>query len=238
VLTEKELTQRLCERATQRYRAAGQFAWRFARGKLRGDPVFAALLTRGLVASDARLLDLGCGQGLFAAWLEAAGASHGAGEWCADWPSPPERWQYRGIEMAPAAVRRARVALGAMAQVEAGDLRHTAFSSADVAVIMDVLHYMEFADQEDVLRRVRAALSPAGLLLLRIGDAGGGLPFRVSNWVDRVVVLLRGQGWERLFCRPLQQWLDLLAELGFNTTAIPMSAETPFANVLLVARLQ
>ena len=86
--------------------------------------------------------------------------------------------------------------------------------------------------------RARAALSPAGLLLLRIGDAGGGLPFRVSNWVDRAVLLLRGRGWARLYCRPLQAWLDLLAELGFNTITIPMSADTPFANVLLVARPQ
>jgi len=236
VLNAATLTQRLCERAAQRYRAAGRFAWHFARGKLRGDPVFVTLLARGLVPAGARVLDLGCGQGLLAAWLDAAAASHREAQWCVDWPPPPQRWQYRGIERAPAEVRRAIVALGDSARLKAGDLRNSEFGSADVVVIMDVLHYMNFPEQERVLRRVRAAVSPAGLLLLRIGDAGGGLSFRVSNWVDRAVLLLRGRGWARLYCRPLRAWLELLAELGFNVISIPMSTETSFANVLLVAR--
>jgi hypothetical protein len=120
--------------------------------------------------------------------------------------------------------------------VDAGDLRSGEFPPADVVVILDVLHYLCAADQESVLRRVRAALSPAGLLLLRIGDAGGGLPFRASNWVDRAVLLLRGQGWGRLHCRSLREWLNLLAELGFNVVTVPMSDQISFANVMLIAR--
>src|SRR5262249_53534098 len=54
--------------AALRYRAAGRFAYYFARGKLAGDPAFRAVLERGLVA-DGAVLDIGCGQGLLAAWL-------------------------------------------------------------------------------------------------------------------------------------------------------------------------
>lgn len=238
MLSVELLRSRLCERAAGRYRRAGRFALHFAAGKLRGDPVFAALLAHGLVPTGARVLDVGCGQGLLAAWLDAAGAGYRAGEWCADWPPPPERWQYRGIERAPDDVRRAGLALPEPARVEAGDLRDSDFGTADRIVILDVLHYVDFAAQEEALRRVKAALSPEGLLLLRIGDASGGLSFRISQWVDRAVLLLRGRGWTQLHCRPLQAWLDLLAELGFHTDTIPMSADTPFANVLLVARPQ
>jgi hypothetical protein len=105
-----------------------------------------------------------------------------------------------------------------------------------VVVILDVLHYLDAESQVAVLRRVREALSPEGKLLLRIGDAGSGLRFRFSNWVDQAVLWLRGRGRTRLHCRPLAGWLALLGELGFDTTAMPMSAQTPFANVLLVAR--
>ena len=56
--------------ASAYYRPAGQFAWRFARGKLAGDPAYRALLAQGLLAGRSRLLDLGCGQGLLAAWLQ------------------------------------------------------------------------------------------------------------------------------------------------------------------------
>jgi hypothetical protein len=74
--------------------------------------------------------------------------------------------------------------------------------------------------------------------LLRVGDAGGGLRFHASNWVDQAVLLLRGRGWGSLHCRPLREWQNLLSGLGFNIDTIPMSEHTPFANLLLVARSQ
>lgn len=237
-LTSDALKRRLRDRASLRYLAADRFAYHFARGKLGGDPAYTELLARGVIPHGARILDLGCGQGLLAAWLEAAAASHGAGEWYDGWPSPPARWQYRGIERSTAEVRRGRAALGGTTRVDAGDLRSCEFGTADVVVILDVLHYLSAADQESVLRRVRAALSPAGLLLLRIGDAGAGLPFRTSNWVDRAVLLLRGHGWGQLHCRSLKEWLNLLAELGFNAVTVPMSDHISFANVMLIARPQ
>ena len=62
----------LIDRASERYRNAGVFAYNFARGKLRGDPVFRALLERGMLLGRGRILDLGCGQGLLAAWADSA----------------------------------------------------------------------------------------------------------------------------------------------------------------------
>ena len=59
----------LIDRASEPYRGAGAFAYNFARGKLRSDPVFCALLERGLLLGRGHILDLGCGQGLLAAWL-------------------------------------------------------------------------------------------------------------------------------------------------------------------------
>jgi hypothetical protein len=54
--------------------------------------------------------------------------------------------------------------------------------------------------------------------------------------VDRAVLLLRGRGWGRLHCRSLREWLNLLAELGFNAVTVPMSDQISFANVMLIAR--
>jgi hypothetical protein len=88
-----------------------------------------------------------------------------------------------------------------------------------------------------VLARVRDALSPKGVLLLRIGDASAGLPFKISNWVDHVVTFARGHRLPRLYCRSLADWRAALAKLGFQVQAMPMHEGTPFANILLVARL-
>jgi hypothetical protein len=69
-----------------------------------------------------------------------------------------------------------------------------------------------------------------------VGDADGGLPFRFSRWVDKVVMAARGHGFGPLYCRPLREWLALLAECGFTTDTLPMKTGTPFANVMLLAR--
>ena len=83
---------RLLDRASEPYRSAGRFAWHFARGKLGRDPVFRHLLAAGLIPEGARVLDIGCGQGLLASLLRGLRAQ---------WPSCSSR-------MSPAASLRVR----------------------------------------------------------------------------------------------------------------------------------
>jgi len=82
---------------------------------------------------------------------------------------------------------------------------------------------------------VRDALAPKGRLLLRVGDAASRRGFLISQWVDRVVTLTRGHRVPPTWGRPLAEWTRLLRRLGFAVRVLPMSAGTPFANVLLIA---
>jgi SAM-dependent methyltransferase len=216
------LDRQLLDAAAARFRPAGRFAYHFARGKLSGDPAFGCIVHQGWIRPGSRVLDLGCGQGLLASLLLAA--DHGC--------------RVRGIELLPADAERARKALGDAAEIVCGDIRHEEFGQADTAVILDVLHYIDYADQEQVLQRLRAALQPGGLLLLRVGDADGGLRFRYSNLIDHIVFFCRGNRRGRLFCRPLAAWRELLERHHFQVDVIPLSHGTPFANVLLKARPQ
>jgi SAM-dependent methyltransferase len=233
----------LIDAASACYRSAGRFAWHFARGKLARDPVFAALLAQGLLTGRARILDLGCGQGLLAAWLLAARACHeraGAAAWPRAWPPPPRLESYLGIEINPREAARARHVLARAAdtrlRIVHGDIRDVDYGSADAAVILDVLHFIDYAAQESVLARVRTALAPHGSLLLRIGDAGAGARFALGQAVDRAVALLRRRRWLALRCRATREWQALLERTGFDCQALPMSDGTPFANVLLVGQ--
>lgn len=214
---------RLAAAAAAPYRAASGFALHFARGKLRGDPVFRYLFASALIPPGARVLDLGCGQGLLAALLGAAGTL--------------QPGNYRGIELMPREVARAQRALGRRSGVEQGDIRDAAFGAADVIVLLDVLHYLAPPEQDSVLARARDALAAEGLLLLRVADAAAGLPFRLGRWVDRTVARARGHGATQFHCRSVAQWRSALGALGFSVRAEPMSRSTPFANVLLVARV-
>ncbi|MDF3036357.1 MAG: putative SAM-dependent methyltransferase [Paucimonas sp.] len=232
-----QFIRQLVDTASQPYRSAGRFAWHFARGKLGGDPVFAGMLEHGLIPSGGRILDIGCGQGLLASWLHSAGTAYRSGNWPREWPAAPEPQSIHGIELMSSDVERARQALGDSAVFTVGDMCKTDFGKANAVVILDVLHYVNIAAQDDVLRRVRDALTPGGRLILRVGDADGGLPFMFSVWVDHVVTFARGHRNSKLYCRPLSQWKAKLEELGFEVRSLPMNKGTPFANILLVAEL-
>lgn len=232
-----QFKQQLLDKATEPYRPAGKFAWHFARGKLGGDPVFAGLLEHGLIPDNARILDIGCGQGLLASWLLAAQEMDRQGRWPKHWPKAPNTTEIHGIELMSADVERAQTALGNAARFTVGDMCKTDFGKVDAVVILDVLHYVNFDAQNDVLRRVSDALAPNGTLILRVGDANGGLPFKFSVLVDHVVTFVRGHRNSRLYCRPLADWQAQLRSLGFEVDTMPMNKGTPFANILLVARL-
>jgi SAM-dependent methyltransferase len=234
VSTQTALLNAACEP----YRSAGRFAYHFARGKLGADPVFRAILAQGLLTGRARILDLGCGQGLLAAWLQAAQRNSDRGIWPSGWPPAPTPVSTRGIELIASEVERARSALGPDFEVTQGDIRNADFGSVDAVVILDVLHYLDEASQREVLRRVRAALPARGVLLMRVGDAGSGLRFRCSQWTDKVVMLIRGHSLLTTHCRSVVQWQDLLQHCGFDVQTEPMSQGTPFANVLLIGYAQ
>ncbi len=226
--------------ASDRYRSSGRFAWHFARGKLGRDPVFRALLERGAIPAHARVLDIGCGQGLFASLLAACDALNAAKQWPAGWPAAPVHTRWTGIDLMPLDIARAQRALAALSPpptLICGDMCTTPFPPSDVVVVLDVLHYVDIAAQDAVLARIAAALGPHGRLLLRVGDASQRWRYITTRWVDRAVTLVRGHRAAPTWVRPLEQWRTALRSLGFTVQPLPMSHGTPFANVLLDCEL-
>ena len=232
----REFFRSLARETAAGYPARDRVARHFAYGKLTGDPVFAHLLRAGLIPDRSRLLDLGCGQALLAALLFAARARYARGDWPAGWPAPPELAGFTGVDLRPLDVERARAAMPrADAAFVTSDIRTAEFPPADVVVILDVLHYIDYPEQLEVLRRARAALSPRGTLVMRVGDRSDTLRFRYTVLVDRLSIALRGSRLPRVWCRPVAEWRAELERLGFTVRAEPMSEGTAFANVLLVA---
>jgi SAM-dependent methyltransferase len=232
----------VAEAAARRYAPAGRFAMRYALGKLRHDPVFAAILAQGLIPDRARVVDLGCGQGLLLALLVAANdardakSDSGRVEWPADWPAPPRPQSMVGIDAGPRAVALARIALGGQARIAQADLRTVELPACDTIALIDVLHYVDAAAQEAALARCAQALSGGGVILLRVNDAGAGWSAMLTRVSDRIAVLARDRKWPRLHDRPLADWIGLLERVGFEVCTLPASAGTPFANSLLVGR--
>jgi predicted TPR repeat methyltransferase len=105
-----------------------------------------------------------------------------------------------------------------------------------VVVLLDVLFYLGADEQALVLERAARALNPGGLFLLREPDAGAGFAFRLTRWSERLLEASRGRLRNRLHYRSAREWAGLLEALGFAVGTESMSAGTPFANILFVAR--
>ncbi|MDQ6621326.1 MAG: class I SAM-dependent methyltransferase [Pseudomonadota bacterium] len=227
----------LARDAARRYPAHDRFARHFAFGKLCADPVFQHFLTHGLIHTGARVLDLGSGQGLLSSLLIAARARHASGDWPELWPTPPTPGSMRGIDLMQKDVDRAREAADATAHFVCGDICDADFGVVDAIVILDVLHYIDYAAQQKVLERARESLATGGVLIVRVGDQSASMRFRITVAVDRAVTRLRGHRVTRLYCKPVATWKHELERLGFKVQATTMSTGTPFANTLLVAHL-
>jgi uncharacterized protein (DUF2062 family)/SAM-dependent methyltransferase len=229
---------RLSAAAADRYLGSSVTAWEFARAKLRGDPVYRAVLSSGWLPSAGVLLDVGCGQGLLLALIAQAADDARDSQWPpAGWPPAPTELRLLGIELRPRAAELARYALGDAAEIQTGDARDAVFPEPlDVVALFDVLHLMDAATQAQLVTRIAAAMRPGGLLLVREADAGAGWRFRMVRLGNRLTAMVRGRWRPRFAFRTAAEWRAALAELGFEVAVAPMGDGTPFANVLFVAR--
>ncbi len=227
--------ERLLEATAQRYRASGISHREFARGKLRHDPMYWAILRSQVLPREGRLLDVGCGRGILLTLLDTARELADSSP-SPTWRLPAARLELSGIELQPSMAAVARRALGAAASIEQGNAADHPLPRAHAILLLDVLHYLPAAAQETLLERVAGALEPAGVLLVREADAALGPRFLLTRAAERFCALARGHWRQGFHFRSAGQWQRLLEAAGLTVTECPMWAGTPYANRLLEAR--
>jgi uncharacterized protein (DUF2062 family) len=226
----------LVRQASDRFVDTSITAWEFARGKLRGDPVYRAVLEDRAVPSGGTLVDVGCGQGLVLALLiEAADVVH-AGGWPSHRSAPPVFDALVGIELRPRIAAIARRALGGRATIVEADARTHLPPSSRVMLFFDVLHMIPTADQETLLAAAARALDPAGVILVREADAASGWGFQAVRFGNRLKALATGNWGQTFHFRTHAEWIACFERLGFHVRGQGTSAGTPFANELFVLR--
>jgi SAM-dependent methyltransferase len=226
----------LLDDATLPFRRAGRVSWHYARGKLRHDPVYFALLRSGVLPDAGMLVDLGCGQGILFALLAAAREQFERGRWPSGWPAPPGRLAMRGYDLRDRSIRAGSAALDGKARLERRDIRGLAIPSCSAVVVLDVLYHLAPPEQERVLEAAASALEPGGVLVLRESNAGGGMLHRLQRCSEYLAQAWRGSFVPRLWYRDARDWESSLRRLGLDVRTQPMNGRTPFANVLFFAR--
>jgi uncharacterized protein (DUF2062 family)/SAM-dependent methyltransferase len=222
----------LWESASDPYLPFSITAWEFARGTLRGDPLYRTTVTAGFSRDGGILVDVGCGQGLMLSVLAQAQRQWAAGTWPAGAPPPPRFDRLVGIEVRPRIARLARQALGPAVEILSSDARE-AMPPADAMLFFDILHMVPPDDQERLIARAVAALGPGGTILIREADPSGGWRFMMVRLGHRLKSIVVGQWSQSFHFRTSTEWASLLSREGLDVTVQPLADGTPLANVML-----
>jgi uncharacterized protein (DUF2062 family) len=231
-----QFRKRLVERAARPYLGCGYHHWEFARAKLRHDPVFLELVVGGWLPERGRLLDLGCGRGILLSLVDSYRSPESVDGCPVDWAAPPQQLELVGLEGRLRTAAVARRALAGRARVRWADLNRVELPRCAAAILVDVLHYLGREEQERLLARVRAALEPGGVLIVREADAAATTRFAVTAAAERVCAVLSGHSRQRFCYRSAAAWQAALEALDLAVRVEPGSRGTPFANALLIAR--
>ncbi|MGY8686566.1 MAG: class I SAM-dependent methyltransferase [Verrucomicrobiales bacterium] len=209
---------------------ADQFPGRWNRDycywKLRTDPLYPAV-TEALLLADEQgrhaVLDIGCGLGLFARYLKEAGF----------------QGSVVGMDYDK---RKIRGAQGMAKEVPCltftqGDVREALPEFRGHITILDVLQYLDEAQQEELLTQVVASLAPGACLIIRSGLAEPTWRFRVTriaDWLAHGCFWMKG----RPVAYPVKERLEShLQEAHLKGEFTPLWGGTPFNNYFGVFRL-
>lgn len=172
--------------------------------------------------SSGRVLDLGCGFGLFSLYYAMLA---------------PDR-ELTGIDLNP---RRIAMAERCAARLGLGNVRYRTSDVRswqgedcfDAIYMLDLVHHLPRGEVRVFLEKVRARLRPGGTLVIK--DVSNRPHYKMwFTWLlDRLMV-----GWHE----PIRYWppvelLDLLEGLGFAVKRHAMNDFLPYPHVLYVARL-
>jgi len=207
-----------------RYRHMEAYPRIFARLKLRQDPMFGELPEILKTALNGRpdpvtILDVGCGFGVPGAWMLA---------------------RYPGARILALEPQARRVRIAARVLAPKGDVVQGGAplipweeASADLALMLDMIHYLDDSDLETTLQKLKQRLNPTAPLIIRATIP----PRRPRPWLWWLEVLrIRLAGRQTHFRTPATLE-GLLAEAGFQLEQSRPSGSPEGELVWLVARV-
>ena len=173
-----------------------------------------------LLPEEGRILDIGCGFGLFAAYFaQTQPARQIVGV-------DPDR---RRTEMATRTF--ARLGLEGHEFIAADARGVEVQGPFDAIYVLDVMHHIPKDDQVSLLRHLHDLLAPRGVLVIKDITTEPWFGMKFTELLDRAMV-----GFEEPLCyRHHSEWGSLLRELGFHVRVVRVPDVLPYPHVVIAA---
>lgn len=186
------------------------------------DPVGRALHDLAQREPFGDVVDVGCGRGQFGLLLRSAGVAT----------------TVVGFDWDEEKVTIANLASRGLDEVhfEQGDVRHVALPSCDTVLLVDILHYLDHAEQDDLLvRAANAARIESGRVIVRDVDPDQGASSALTKGWEWVTTTLGYNRGARVAPRSFDAMAAILEAEGLVVTRERCSARV-MSNELLIAR--
>jgi len=173
-----------------------------------------------LLPAEGRILDIGCGFGLFAAYFAQTHTQRSIVGVDPD---------AKRIEMA----KRVAAEIGLTQNTYlAGDARDAKLEGKFAgAYILDVMHHIPEEDQIALLERLRDLLLPNGVLVIKDITTEPTFGLEFTRLLDRLMI-----GWEEpLLYRHHREWGAILEQLGFKVRMARVPDVLPYPHVVITA---
>jgi len=170
-----------------------------------------------------RVLDLGCGNGLFAAILRLGSAER----------------TIEGFDLDEKKVEVARATFADWPGMSfsVGDLIRSDYPAADVVTIIDVLYLIPLEAQEAILRKGHAALPPGGLLAVKDMDTRPRWKMAFNKLEETLAVKIIGFTLGgRFHFQGRADFTALLERVGFEVEVVPLHKGYWYPHILYLAK--
>lgn len=174
-----------------------------------------------LLPTHGRILDVGCGFGLFAGYFGQ---------------TQPKRVMV-GLDPDANRIDQARSVARTLGHHHHEFICGTAEGTLpdgtfDAAYVMDVMHHLSKEDQIPVLKALKSHLKPGGVLIIKDVTTEPRSQLLFTEALDRAMIGMKAP----LHYRHHREWSDILTDLGFETRVVRVPDVLPYPHVVLTAR--
>jgi 2-polyprenyl-3-methyl-5-hydroxy-6-metoxy-1,4-benzoquinol methylase len=201
-------------------RFPGRWLQGYVRGKLKSDPVYAAA-AREIGLCPGPVLDIGCGIGLFAHYLQAVGCDG----------------EYLGIDLDAPKIQIAQHAARGKSRICFNNMScETLPAWQGHVVILDTLHYLAAASQQELLRAAAARVAPGATLIIRSVLRDNSWRFGITRLEEAFMRSIRWMRYRVQHYPDAEATRAPLADAGLSVQMSSLWGRTPFNSYLIVAK--